>query len=458
VNVQRPGLGWLVALCGLLLCACTPAKDREAQPDILLVLVTGLRTDTAGQPSAEAALLAPFEGQARRSFTAAYSQSISPPLSLGSLLTGIYPSALPQCGFVEFQEPDPALQPWCASLPSERATLPEALAAYGWRTAHVHPWFLEQQVFAERFAHDLAVGTARGELGAGWDELRQGVLDWWGEPDQPRFAVLQFDGLMGAIVQRRGPGPEAAQVLVPAEADYTQRAATFGQDLAALVRQLERSSDRPLLVVLTAPHGVDLGAGAPHRINASQLMAPALLTEETLHVPLHLLGSDVRSSASSDHPVELRALVPTLLGRVGATLPAGVDPIDLLSDDPGDHGPGLAYAEVGDMLALRQGSWLLRFRTMIHHSTALSTDLTGFLEHPVQAERPARDDSRFYSLFELGTGERPAPPRTQLAWPRALELRDAMIELRTGAAAPHPRATEPERLLELRMTASEGYW
>jgi hypothetical protein len=194
------------------------------------------------------------------------------------------------------------------------------------------------------------------------------------------------------------------------------------------------------------------------RANVTQRMSLALLEERTLHVPLVLLGSDVTSSARFEPQVELRAVLPTLLGRVEAALPAGVKARDLLSSDPAQHGEGLAYSEVGDMLTLCRGHWMLRFRTMVHHGTALNTDLTTFLMFPPERALSEQKRTRTYMLFNLEDVSPPLLDRARTDWSEALDLREAMIRLRTGPAEPHPRTLDPERLLELRMIASDGYW
>jgi hypothetical protein len=446
---------WSLLVCCLLLAlGCRGGKDPGRQPDILVVLISGWRADTPGQPGAEAALLEAFAEAPRHSFAAAYSQSLSPHLSLGSALTGLYPSALPLCGFADFGAPSLEAQPWCAALPAERASLPEALAAYGWRTAFLHTSFLEQEAYAGRFQHERALEPLDGAFATDWALLAAELSSWWKADARPRLAVLGLADPMGVT----GVGEGAGSLGEPAEAlaRYREVSRAAGPELAALVEALERSSRRPLLVVLSAPHGLVLRGARGVEGNATQRMAPALLEERSLHVPLHFLGSAVQRSERHAQPVELRAVLPTLLLRVGAALPAGVEPVDLLASPPALSEPAYAYAELGDMLALRQDRWLLRFRTLIHHGTALNSDLTGFLMHP-PADPLGPEDLAYYHLYDLGG---PQPERDVGAErPEVLlALRERMVQLRTGPAAPHPKAMEPERLLELRMTASDGYW
>jgi len=232
----------LLALVSLWV-GCAPGKDRDAQPDILLVLMPGLRADPPGPPGAEAALLAPFGTQPRRSFTQAYSQSISPHLSLGSALTGIYPSAIPLCGFADLQHPTLASQPWCSALPTARASLPQALAAYGWRTVHFHGGYLEQLALQGHFEQEVVLPSSSDSFATPWTDLETQLLSWWGPSDQPRLAVLQLADLMQAstLWPALGVRPPDPAIL----ATYGELAAGLGQGLATLVSKLESASRRP---------------------------------------------------------------------------------------------------------------------------------------------------------------------------------------------------------------------
>lgn len=446
--MMRPWLLVLAGLCAPAL-ACGSGKDPEAQPDVLIVLVSGLRADRGGQPGGERALLQAFGEAPRRDFTEAYSQSVSPHLSLGSLLTGLYPSAIPLCGFADFTQGELAAQPWCAALPGGRATLPEAMAAYGWSTAFLHPAHLEQAAIEQRFQLEE---TWRGPVD--WDTEQPRILSWWKQGEGPHLLVLQVADPMSAVAGDPKRKADPARV----SAAYTAVCADLGQHLATLVAKLDQASRRPLLAVITSPHGLTLKKQRDPRATLSEMMSSELLDDAPLHVPLHFMGSDVRASAVIDQPVELRAVLPTVLKRAGAALPAGVEPLDLLSDDPSAWGNGEAYAEVGDMLALRKGRWLLRFRGMIDLGAALNPDLTTFLQYPVGPVQPNEDDLTFYFLFDPSNPQSNPMELTRREWPTVLALRDAMIAVRTGPAAPAPQAMDPEHLLELRITAAQGYW
>ncbi len=87
-------------MLALTLLACsdpTPTPQEDVQPDIVLVLTSGLREDTDDH-RATSLLLETTGVQPGLRFTAAYSQTVQPYISLGSMLTGRYPSAIPLCG------------------------------------------------------------------------------------------------------------------------------------------------------------------------------------------------------------------------------------------------------------------------------------------------------------------------------------------------------------------------
>ena len=439
-------IAWLLLLGSW---GCGPRKDPTANPDLLLVLLPGLRADAPASPAAEAALLGAFGDCPLRSATSAYSQSIATYLSTASILTGLYPSAIPLCGFADHRSSSISDQPWCSGLPEGRSTLPESLSVYGYRTALLHTGLLEQGQLEDRFARARALGAGAG--GTPWPELREQALDFWTESDDPRLLVLLLGDFMASVPRlgTDGSRPDARAT----QARYLQTAQGLAPQLVDLVDRLEAGTTRPLLAAITAPHGLDLGE--PRHPNEPQaaLMSRAVYSDGTAQVPLLLLGSAVQQSSTIQQPVELIDLLPTLLARTGATLPASAPGQDLLAAEFQEDPAAVAYGELGDMLALRKGDWLLRFRTKVHHGSSLSSDLTDFLLQPPQAELDG-----YYLLFDSRSSSRPQLSLHMDHWDQVLELRQELIEVRTGPGAPHARALEPERLLELRMTAADGYW
>ena len=136
-------LGRLLSGCTLLpvlwSCSGEPQTATDGQdappdspPDLILVLTPGLRADVT-TPGAEQALFEGLSALPWRRFTQAYAQSCSPHTSMGSLLTGLYPSAIPLCGSYAGDSlvPNSEESPWCSELPERRYTLPEVVELEG---------------------------------------------------------------------------------------------------------------------------------------------------------------------------------------------------------------------------------------------------------------------------------------------------------------------------------------
>jgi hypothetical protein len=494
----------LCVLACLSSVACAPTEP--VPPDVLVVLVPGLRADAAGQPGAEAAFLAAFDGWPRRRFTAAHAQSASAWVSLGSLLTGRYPGAIPLCGRVS---DDPGTeQPWCSTLPPDLPTLPGVLELYGYRTAILASSSTGAPPHAEGFQRSLLVEPQGGR--SDWTALAHQLADLRGGPE-PLFAVLLLDDL---AVQRRpdlrqaiglsaqpspcelggqrpghpradggagvevGPDdrpPESALSCRPDRWDpaedglpgepvhswpwgeldparvrevYAEEAAALGRGVAGLLGD-PLAPDAPR-VVLSALHGISLGESSGSEPVPKAFAWSGLLLDRTLRVPLVMLGYGPPSPVPVAQPVELIDLLPTLLARTEARIPAGLSGRDLLAPGATVDPASVAYAEYGDMLYLRQGPWALTMRTVSHRGTALDPALTAGLEQPVT------DGS--YRLHNVLMD--PFQERDRKAEQPALaeQLRALMAATRTGPAAPPDDPGTAARLLELRLQGSEGYW
>ena len=132
---------------------------------------------------------------------------------------------------------------------------------------------------------------------------------------------------------------------------------------------------RPRWTVLSALHGLsvgeDSGCRSPEQLRANSHI---VLLDRTLRVPLLVYGpSPAGQTMTIDDPVELIDIVPTFTALAGAVPPAGLDGSDLLGEvDP----EGVAYAEFGDMLALRHRGTLLTFRSQLHGVTSADPRLT----------------------------------------------------------------------------------
>lgn len=163
---------------------------------MILVLVAGLRTDSPGSPGAEQAFLEPFDGRIALRATAAYAQSPVPRVSLGSLLTGRYPSAIPLCGDV-VEDPEVEIeQPWCHAMPQDRETLPGVSSLYGFRTALFQSNLAGGEQLGQAFQHHGDLTESWTSWETPWERLEDEVGEWWSDnAAHPRLLVLMLPDL-----------------------------------------------------------------------------------------------------------------------------------------------------------------------------------------------------------------------------------------------------------------------
>ncbi len=461
------------------------------------MLAAGLRADPPGEEQAEAAFLAPFADELSLLATAAYAQSPDPFVSLGSLLTGRYPSAVPLCGSIRRDPGSPLDEAWCHQLPSDVPNLAGVLALYGYRSMLVHglgpiPGLVEP------FEHVL-----EQEPGAtDWATLDQAVSAWWASGEGgPRLLVLQLGDLdlprrpdlLGSLddsardwaglasaasasvspppVERLRPrrppctplvsqqrsadlvwdasvGGEILPTRARAEllAAYRGEARAVGGRVHALLGALDTSRERHVL--LAGLHGVSVGELGGTLADESQWVWSDRVADRTVHVPLAWIAPG-RPLELVEHPVELVDVLPTMLAQTDAVPPHGLPGGDLL-EPTRDASGELAYVEYGDMLALRQGDLLLSMRAMVHNISSLDPYLTEVLSCPGMVGGFSLHDVRedpFQETELLESRER-----------EALALEALMTTRRLGPGAPAPVLFEGDRLLRLRLTSAEGYW
>jgi len=502
---------WLLGLVLALGSSCH--RPEPLPPDLLVFLVPGLRADTAESPSAEAAFLAPFEPEPLRRFTAAYAQSASPWVSLGSMMVGRYPSAIPLCGRVG--KLALAEQPWCSTLPETRPSLPEILRLYGYHSALIQSGPGDSAELGDRFGEVQVLPAIDGR--SNWAALGLRLEALWERPE-PVFAVVvlgdlavqdrpdlrQDMGLPGQpsrceqAAQRLGhprldggPGVEEATSPVepgklspagpviepsctldtwdptvdglegPPVPSYPwgtvelDRVRSVYADEAARVGQgihgllAVRDPSPEPWVVLAGLHGISMGEVSGVQPMPKTFACAQLLLDRTVRVPLAFMGPGV-AAADLTQPVELLDLMPTLLARTEALPPALLPGQDLLAPGFALDASAAAYAEFGDMLYLRQGAWSLTLRTVSHRGTALDPSLTARLQQPVA-------DSAFH-LYRVDRD--PFQQRELKAEQAAMakQLRQRMIDIRIGPGAPPEELMDAERSMELRLQGSEGYW
>ena len=479
----RPALPVAAAL--LLFVACggrgegtsegTTAPPREeasaGAEDIVLLLVAGLRADPPGESGAEAAFFGAMPGTPALRFSAAYSQSASPFTSLGTILTGRYASAIPMCGLWVGGTGDATeRRAWCADIPPDRHTLPEILGLYGYRTAFASAGAGEMEVLADEFQTWIHVPDAGAGGGTDWTDLADKTLAWWREDaTRPRLLVVFAEDLAGEAIPRMRSELGAEQQLrrgvfgaYQGVSDEQRRqvaeiyrgsAETAGRQVGGLLAELTSDAGgRPWLAFVGSTNGVNLLESTGFSVERVYPFDNGMILDRTVHVPLAVYrssgGGTTRSVAG---PCELRALFSTALERGGGALPAGMQDLDLLEE--GYEGEERVYTEFGDMLGLRKGDHLIVFRGFVHDGNTVDPELDRRLHAAALVDEPDH-----YVLSDVVADPYQATD-LRTAEPALFDqLRDELIQVRTTHAAVPQEALTPERLWELRMSPSQGYW
>jgi arylsulfatase A-like enzyme len=456
-----------------------PSTSAGQAPDLVLLLVGGLRADAPGEPSAEGAFLAGMPVPPTVRYRAAYTPSLSSYVCLGSILTGRYPSAIPLCGpYVKASGAAPPAA-WCAELPADRRTVADLVALYGYRTALVSAGRPDLEPLADRFQRWIDVADSGGGREALWAALRDAALGWWREEAVgPRLLVVVGEDLVSSEVPRMrrelgfpGDGWPALQLLTAplgspppvgeeqrgtARRMYEQAAEQMGVGCGTIVAALRApAGENAPWIAVASTHGLNLLEDGGFERGGVYPLDHGLLLDRTARVPLVVFdprdGAQVREI---DEPVELLDLHGSLLGLAGVERAADLDAgADLLRPGPAATGEPMAYVEFGDMFAVREGRHLLVFRALLHDANALDPEL----DRRLLDEDLLRDPGAF-GLFDVVAD--PAQQHNLCATDlqRARTLRQRMIDTRTSRGAVPTGALTPERLWEIRMSPSEGYW
>lgn len=456
----------LLLACGEASVATAPplaatAPAAATAPDLVLVGVAGLRADPRSRASEW--FLEAFTGERGVVFANAYAQSPSTFVSLGGLLTGRYPSAVPLCGLPSDPGDTTAPPPWCAEVPATVPTLPGVLALYGYRTA-----LLTADVHgAERLAplfQDAIVASQRWEDRAtDWDRVRTLAEAWWtADTSRPRLLVVAVSDLdarnvpalraaMGLDLAGEGGAPTRIDRPLVTSA-YQQAARATGAETHSLVDTLRRTSSRPTWAAVFGTNGINLGdASVPSQALRDRSWNDLLL-DRTLHVPLALIGPpDAPPARVEDQVVELVDLLPTLLSLGGAVPPAGIPGQDLLATPFVADPHATAYGEFGDMLTVRSGSRAWTVRAFFYNRSALDPELTNFvLDH-----RPEPGKHGLHDVVNDPFQERNL---LEVDPEGARRMNDLLVKIRTGPGAPPVGALDARRIWELRMAPADGYW
>ena len=468
----------------LRLLACAPAPDAPAPdppapaasapadaPDLVLVIAPGLRADPPGVEGPEAALIAGLGRAPDWRFRAAYAQSTAASISAGSLLTGLYPSAIPLCAVPGRRPGGAQVAPLCSAIPASTPMLPEILSLYGYRaglvaTPHTDALFGEGRGFEAR----EVIQSKETRDRASWDDLAAAAAAWWAaDASRPRLLVLGLPdfGAPGQLAheywnahyQGRERAPKTPQEALDPDALaalYQATAVRLGERLGAL-----REALGPAWWVVTSTNGLSLGEttapGPPPRREHLKVIAFELVLDRTARVPLWVYAPTPRPAPVDERaPVELVDVAPTLARRAQATPPAGPGG-DLLR--PGD-GPARAYTEFGDMLVLRDAERTLTFRCYRAGSSSLDPALTECLERTLGGERGQQDGmsgrGNLY-LHDVREDYLQGNDRARAERARMQSMGAALLELRRGAGAPPGGALSPALMEELAQER-RGYW
>jgi hypothetical protein len=309
----------------------------------------------------------------------------------------------------------------------------------------------------------IADGFGVSEHDEDWATSIENARAWWAENEgQPRFMVIVLsDGESNVLQSPELPRfPERKyQWLEPLDprigklrldensvrSAYVRAAQTAGTALGGLLGSLE--GDRERWVVLSSTNGMSLTERGGFHESPVPLLTNNLLVDRSIRVPLVLSGPGLNASTAKQ-TVELRDVFPTVADVAGAVVPAGVDGTSLRQESG-----GLAYAEFGDMLWVRDGAYTLTFRCTQHNATSIDPGLTETLLDP-RTSQPAE----FYSLYNVEVDPMQDNNIRQTEADRFSSLQKTLMRLRTGEAAVPTDSITPERLWALRMAPSDGYW
>jgi len=497
-------------------------SPEPASPDIVLVLVDGLRADLPGERFAEAAFLGALGQVPSLRFDATYAQSPAARLSFGSLLTGRYVSAIPLCAPPSLDlgrspltpappgETAPAGEdPWCVRIPAEKTLLPEVLGLYGYETAL---WTLGEPTLGTAWRGFEHVGELPLLASAHpWADLVAQAGPWWASnAGDPRFLVVAAQVLTPWTLEAFGramrPPSEEEKISYFVEhpevlgrisgqsawpiplgdavdqvrTAYQDAARVAGEEAATLFDAL--GGDRPRVVIVSSLHGLALGEPTGTRtIEQASPGTHQVLVDRVLRVPI-LVFEPGRSPDVRGEVRQLVDLAPTLYTLARAVPPAVLDGRDLR--DPASSGQ--AWSEFGDMLSLRKGNLFLGFRSQSHGVSSIDPQMTERLggslpgditgrpgparppqlllppppgPAPRGREPPGHDPWENFELYDLAVDPTQAAPLDlERRYETFHEMADWMWKMRAGAAAPPREGVDWATVQELRRKGMLHYW
>ncbi|MBX7137520.1 MAG: sulfatase [Oligoflexia bacterium] len=321
----------LIAAAAALLPTYLRADTR---PNVVLIMIDTLRADKLGVYGCKFNTSPEIDAIAKQGavFRRAISQAPWTRASIASLLTSQYPRSI---GVLKEQ--------W-DTLPADATTLAEALKGAGYttigltanpqinRTFNFHQgfdqytdsgvifrWMKKEEGKKKSSKHDRVASAA--EL------LGEALKQAGAETKRPVYLqLLLMDVHAHDKMRREAVDPDLASDPRPR---YLQTVRNTSREVGPFIAKLAALENfKNTLFVITADHGEGL---ADHPSVGQSAHHGNLLYESQLHVPLILFNpadNGLRGRVF-DGDVRLLELVPTVLGYVGAAVPAGVEGKDL---------------------------------------------------------------------------------------------------------------------------------
>lgn len=432
-----------------------PASAPPDAPDLLVVLAAGLRADGTGT-TGEAALLEALGRTPSLRCSAAYAQTTSPYRSLGTVLTGRYPSSIPLCGHTGVGLfSTAASRLWCSQIPQDRHDLMGILGAHGYRTRILYLGREAEDRAGEGTFEGVDGGPLAPSLGSP-STLVDDSVGWWRAGDgAPRLLVV-VDSTVFDLRHRHLPGNEPPRDRLYAE--YAALGGELGARTGELIEAISEPDGRPLWTAFTSLCGLNLAEHTGSDDGYLDTMMQLTVADRTLHVPLLLFAPQPGPQERTlDQVVELVDLLPTVLGRAGIPAPAGLPGEDLWALDEAGDPTADAYAEFGDALALRRGDHMLTFRYPLHNATALDPAMT----HALTDLAPLRRDPgtpKYYRLHDVVDDPLQARDLLMDRFETSRELYEALAERRAGPAGPPEGGLDEDQVEALRAFREGGYW
>jgi arylsulfatase A-like enzyme len=233
------------------------------------------------------------------------------------------------------------------------------------------------------------------------------------------------------------------------QAVYWEAAAAMGRSLNQVLTALDTHETRDRWMVLSSTNGLSMGELWGNKAYPHEFAFYDLVLDRTVHVPLVILGPG-QGHRLVEQVVELVDVVPTMLGLASAVLPHSLPGQDLLTVPFEEEPAATAYVEFGDMLAVRQGPYLLTVRAMLHNTTSLHPGLTRYIL------REGVDHG--YWLHDVDADPLQRQHRISNSYAIALWLKEIMVDIRTGSGALPLSVQDSPLLKEALEQESRGYW